>query len=121
MTYVLIIIVKTHCYLLLLLVLSALIEYSTRFKLLVRMFLWKKNEYAAGGASDFHAVLYFIFSLMVLLYNVYIKKNAPADYSLWKWLIIMIPLTIIFHRLYDKFQGKKSNQNKNSVNNDVCY
>lgn len=89
-------------------VVSCILEITTKrkLKLLLHDFTWKKSEYMAKGSADLLASLYFIVSLLVLLYNVYIKNNAPENYAFWKWLIIMLPLTIIFRIIYYKFTGK---------------
>ena len=108
MKYVLYIILKAHIYMIYIVVSSFVLEEITRhrLKLLIYNFKWKKSKEMARGTADFLSSLYFIFSLIFLLYDVYIKKNAPEDYNFWKWLVIMIPLTILFNLLYYKFQAK---------------
>jgi len=106
MKYVLKIILDTHLLMLLIVLISYIIEKITWFKLLIFDFTWKKSEYMATGSANLISIMYFILSLIVLLFNVYILRNSPEDYRFWKWLIIMFPLSIIVRFLYYHLQAK---------------
>lgn len=106
MKYILSLILEAHLYIVCIILASYIIEKTTNLKLLIDSFKWKKSDYMAKGGADFYAFLYFVISLMVLLYHVYSKKDAPEDYAFWKWLIIMLPLTILLRILYYNCQQK---------------
>lgn len=106
MIYVSRIIFEAHLYMVVIVLSSYVFEKMFGFKLLIDNFNWKKSDYQAAGSSDVLSLLYFVVSLIVLLYNVYGRKSAPADYAFWKWLIIIIPLTVLFRVWYNKNQGR---------------
>lgn len=108
MKYVIWVIIRSHVYILFIFLGSCIFEILTKrkLKLILDDLTWKKSKEMASGSADVFASLYFVISLLVLLYNVYIKHNAPTDYRFWKWLVIMVPLTVIFRKLYYKLQAK---------------
>lgn len=90
---------------------SYIIEKISFWKLFIYMFTRPKDIKKSTAASDFHAGLYFVICLLTLLYDFYKNKEyVPKDYAFWKWLIIMIPLVIIFQKLYYKFTTKDPNR-----------
>jgi divalent metal cation (Fe/Co/Zn/Cd) transporter len=70
------------------------------------MFKWKKSDEMAEGAAIFYSTLYFIFSLILLIYDGYIKHRVPSDFSFIRWLIIMVILSIIVKYVYYLFTAK---------------
>lgn len=110
MKYILFLILEAHLYIVCIILASYVIEKITNLKLLIDDFKWEKSEYMAKGSAGLFSTLYFLISLAVLLFHVHGKKDAPEDYAFWKWLIIMIPLTVIFRILYYKFQAKDPNK-----------
>lgn len=106
MRYVVMIIIEAHLYMIVILLVSYILEKMFKIRLLIDSFRWKKSDYLAGGAADFYSLLYFLFSLLFLLFDLYVRKTVSENYTFWKWLIIMIPLTILFRICYFKFQGR---------------
>jgi hypothetical protein len=106
MKYVLFLIIEAHLYIICIVLVSYILEKVTNLKLLVDNFRWEKSDYMAKGAAGFQSTLYFLASMCVLLYHVYIKGDAPEEFAFWKWLIIMAPLTILFRVLQYQFQVK---------------
>ena len=76
-------------------------------------FSYPKNIKKATGYADFHAGLYFIICLLVHFYDLNKVNNLPEEYSFWIWLIIIIPLVIIFQKTYFKFTCKDPNKEDN--------
>jgi len=99
-------IIEAHIYMLVITLISYILERIFKLKLLIHDFKWKKSDSMARGSANILALLYFLISLFVLIYNVYWKKTVSESYTFWKWLIIMIPLTILFRICYYKFQGR---------------
>ncbi len=89
---------------------SYIIEKNSNWKLLFHMFKWEKSEYMAKSGALFHAGLYFIISLAILIYDGYIKDRAPSDFMISRWLLVMIVLTIIFRFVYYRYTGKDPNK-----------
>jgi hypothetical protein len=104
--YLIVIILKTHLYILVIIIFSYLIEKHSNLKLLFENFKWKKSNEMAEAGADFHAFLYFLFSLAILIYDGYIKDRAPTNFSFIRWLIIMFILSTIFRYTYYIFTGK---------------
>jgi hypothetical protein len=50
----------------------------------------------AEGAANLHSIFYFLISLSVIIYDAYIKDRAPEKFLFGSWILVMIPLTIIF-------------------------
>ncbi len=108
MIYIIKLIFVAHIYLLLITIVSYIIEKITGLILIVTLFSEpKKNRDEAEGNTGLFTILYFTFLLLFLLYNIYIAKNAPDTYTFWKWLVIVIPLTIIFAIVFHKYQGRE--------------
>jgi len=102
MKYILIEILQGHLVIAVVVLISYVIELLTPIKLLIWMFKMPKNDDMAQGAANFHAFLYFIVCLGTLLYDRYTLDVLPPGYSFWKWLIIIVPLTVIFRMVYYK-------------------
>jgi hypothetical protein len=75
------------------------------------MFKWEKSIYIAKGAADFHALLYFLISLCIVLYDSYYKHKAPQNFLFGSWILIMIPLAIIFRFAYYFLTSKNPDKN----------
>ncbi len=107
MKFVIHTIIHAHVVILIIISVSYILEKLTPWKSIIYIFKRPKNFKKATAAADFHTGLYFIICLLTLLYDFY-KKRAyiPDDYKFWKWLVIMIPLVVIFQKLYYKFTAK---------------
>ena len=107
MKFVIYTVVHAHVVIFVIILISYIIEKISFWKLFIHRFTYPKNLKNATGDADLHAIIYFIICLLTLLYDFY-KKRAyiPDDYKLWKWLVIMIPLVVIFQKLYYKFTAK---------------
>jgi hypothetical protein len=104
--YILGILLKSHLLLIIIVLISQVIEKNTKWKLLIYEFKYPKNIKSARGSADFHSIIYFVFCLCVLLFSLYNNENIPDSYAFWKWLLIVIPLTILFNKIYYKFTAK---------------
>ncbi len=115
MRFVLFLILEAHLYIICIILVSYVIERVTGLKLIIDAFFdEEKEEDIANGAASFNSIGYFTISLIVFLYHLYIKKTELGANAFWKWLLIMLPLTIIFRILYYRWQGKKS-QKQDSI------
>ena len=106
MRFILLIIIEAHLYMLCTILASYVVERITGLKLLIEHFKWKKSNDMARGSAGLHSILYFMFSLGVMIYHVYIRESASVEYTFWKWLAIMLPLTVLFGFQYYRLQGR---------------
>ena len=106
MNYLISLVVKTHFYLLVIVLVSFVVERLTNLKLLIHDFNWKKSDFMAGGSADLLSVIYFLIGLGVLLYDAYYKGNAPESFRFWHWLVIMLPLTVLVRFAYYHLQAR---------------
>ena len=108
MEYVFKLMIRAHIYLILIILISYVVERITGLILLVKAFSQeKKDKEQAVGVTDLFTFLYSIYLLFFLVYDVYIAKNAKEGFAFWKWLIVVIPLTILFWKFYHKYQGRE--------------
>ena len=89
---------------------SYIIEINSNWKLLIHNFEYPKNLFIKTGAANFHALLYFFTNFIVLIRDLYKIDPNPVGYSFWKWLVIIIPLTIIVRMLYLKYTAFDPNR-----------
>ena len=73
-------------------------------------FKTKKNYYMANGAATLAAIFYFVVNLITLQVDLNKATSNPPGYSFFLWLIIILPLTILFRRLQFKFTPKDSDR-----------
>lgn len=106
MFYSIYIILKAQLIVLVIVLFSYVIERNTDWKLFFDIFKYPKNLKAATGNADLHAAVYFIVCLITLIHHIYSIDYDPAGYSFWKWLVLMVPLTVIFQKLYYKYTAK---------------
>lgn len=104
--YTISLILKAQGYVLIIIFLSFVIEKITILKLLIHDFFWEKSDDMAAGSANIISIGYFFVSLFVMIYNVYVKKNAHPEFSFWIWLLIMIPLTVLVRFLYYHLQAR---------------
>jgi hypothetical protein len=97
--------IKSHFYITIIVLVVYAIERITGKLILYQWFKYKKDIKSAEGSADREALLYFLFNLGFSIYKAYIKKDILEDFSLVIWLLIIIPLAIIFRKLYHKYQG----------------
>lgn len=108
MEYIIKVLLRAHIFLLLIVLISYIIEKITGLILIVTAFLEEKKDYnEARGNTGLFTILYFLYLLIFLLYDVYIANHASESYAFWKWLIVVIPLTSLFVILFHKFQGRE--------------
>ena len=106
MEYIFLILLKTHLYLICIVLGAYALEKVTSLDLFFWQFKKKKSKYMAEGSANLSSILYFLFSLFLLLYHVYYKKDAPEDYAFWKWLVIILPLAVLLRYLYFKHTAR---------------
>lgn len=107
MEYLFKLFVRAHVILAVIVLSSYILEKVTGLILIVTAFTEEKeNRSMAEGNTGLFTILYVIYQTGFWIYNVHIRKNATPEYSFWKWLIIVVPLTIVFAILYHRFQGR---------------
>lgn len=103
MKFVLIEILRGHLVVFLIVLVSYLIESNTRLVLFVKMYRIPVNYSMARGGALLHTVIYFLICLGTLLFDRYKINEPPDGYAFWKWLTIMIPLAIVFYKIYYRY------------------
>lgn len=102
MEFILLEIIKGSFIVLLIYFLSYIIEKNTGFKFLIWSIKRKQNQFMALGAANTAALIFFLINIIVLLYDLDTVEIKPKGYSFIKWLIIIIPLTIILRKIHLK-------------------
>lgn len=97
--------IKANIFAAILVFLLYLIEINTNFKLFVKQFKWKKSTKNARIHRNGDQVYYFIFCCIVYVYEIYKGTISLTIISFIIWLILLIILSTIFGKLYDKYQG----------------
>lgn len=96
---------ESHLYLVGIIAAIYIIERWKGKFILVRWFRYKKDMKSAIGSADREALLYFLFNLGFAIYKTYITHVTPEKFSIFKWILIIVPLSILFRKLYFKYQG----------------
>jgi len=110
MEFVFISILNGHIIIGIVILVSYIIEKISNWKLLFDAFLLPKSNRTARAGADFHTLLYFLINLVVHVIELMRFDNVPENYSFWKWLIVMVLLSIGFQKLYFKLTVKNPNR-----------
>ena len=102
MKFILIEIVRGFIWVLIVYAISFIVEKVTGLGLLIWNLRQKKNRLMAHGAADIAAIVYFIINLIVLHLDMQKLETTPEGYSFIKWLLLVIPVTIIFRMIHFK-------------------
>jgi hypothetical protein len=114
MEYSIYIIIKGTLFVTLIYLGSYIIEKVTGLRLLIDSFKWEKSKNNAEGAAGWNGIfVFFLTNLIILLYDLSQHSEPPLSYSIWKWLLIIIPLTILFSIVFYRFTNKDSNREDN--------
>ncbi len=102
--------IKSHFIISIVIIISFLLEKLLGLKLLIWNFKWEKNIKNQIITSQGCTVFYMLINLGFFIYSI-IMWHFPFDLNTISiWIIIMFPLVSIFHRMFDKYQGKNSNK-----------
>ena len=52
------------------------------------------------GSANINAILLFLICLGTLFFDLNGLESSPEGYAFWKWLIVMLPLTIVYRMIY---------------------
>lgn len=104
-------IILSHIIVIILIFIIYLIELKTPIRSIFYVFKYKKTLENATAFADFFSVVYFVFCLLIHLFSCYSIQKIPDDYSFWIWIIIMLPLAILFNKFLYKFTNKDPNLN----------
>ena len=103
---------KAHVIILLIVIWSLIIEFSTGIKLFVDNYKWKKSIRNAEDASTRDSTFYLIVMISVFIYDI-IKKNVDFNpLNIIIWIIIVSILVKVFYKIHNKYQAvdpKKAN------------
>jgi hypothetical protein len=87
-----------------------LIEINSDFKFFVKQFKWKKSVRNAEIHRNRDQVSYFILAIIVYIYDIYNNNLEFTFISFVIWVAILITLSTIFGKIYDKYQGVEPNK-----------
>jgi hypothetical protein len=93
-------VVKGSLIVLLIYIISFALEKITGLNLLIWNLRQKSNYNMAQGAANIAAIIYFIVNFIVLQVDLDLLEKKPQGYSFILWLIIILPITIIFRMLH---------------------
>ncbi len=102
--------IESHFYLFIFVLITHFVELLTGFRMFVRWFLFKKDLKTAHGTASRETLLYFIYNIGFAVYKVYFSENTEADFYFFIWVVIIIFLSILFRKLYNKYQGIDENK-----------
>ncbi|MHB2154436.1 hypothetical protein ACX8XN_08555 [Calditrichota bacterium GD2] len=75
----------------------------------------KQSHKMAFGASLVAATFYFIVNIMVLFRDLRYYPTDPDGYSFFRWLIIILPLTVLFKKLHFWLTPKVTNKDEHDL------
>ena len=103
-------ILKSNFIAIIIVFMSFVIESFTDFKFLIKDFKWKKSLKNARIHRNGNQVYYFILTSIVYAYDLY-KGNLEFTFIAFAiWLAILITLSTILGKIYDKYQGVDPNK-----------
>lgn len=97
-------ILKSHLYLIGIIIGSFIIESITGLKLFIDNYLNPKSPKNADAVSSRDTFLYFVLNLVVFLYDINTEHIELNFISIFLWFAIIIFLTKYFFRLHKKYQ-----------------
>lgn len=96
---------NAHLIILIIIPLSYIFEKLFGLKLLIAFFRWKKSKRNAEIHLDTHTFFYLLILISTFIFS---DKGNKFNYSLNSisvFIILIIPLLLIFRKLYSKYQG----------------
>ncbi len=102
MKFIIIEIIRGFIWVLIVYAISFFVEKITGLGFLIWNLRQKQNRLMAHGATNIAAIVYFIINLIVLHLDLQKLEFRPEGYSFIKWLLLIIPVTIIFSMIHFK-------------------
>jgi len=87
-----------------------LIERNSEWILFVKQFKWKKSQKNARIHRHRDQVYYFIFCILVYIYDIYNNNIHFTAFSFTIWFTLLIVFSTFFGKLYYKYQGVDPNK-----------